>query len=95
MTALSEFAAFCVRVFVELVQLSIDLLVLPFFLGALLMPWRGPVLLFGLCAQPKGFWRMDSRASYRGVSLLHFLLGLFEGVTLAILPIVALSGFRH
>ena len=94
MTALSEFVRFCHRVFVECVQLTLDLIALLFLVGALLMPWRGSLLIYGFCAQPKGFEGFNSRNKYREGSIQHFFIGLFEGCTLSVLPIVAASGLR-
>ena len=94
MTALSEFISFCYRVFVACVELTIDALVLPFFLAALLMPWRMPFLVYGLCTKgwpvsPDDFEGCSSRENYRITAV-----GLIEGLTLTITPIVALSGLR-
>ena len=40
MTALSDFILLCYRVFVECVQLTIDLVALIFLVFALVQPWR-------------------------------------------------------
>lgn len=92
MTALAEFINFCVVVFIELVQITIDLICLPFLVAALLMPWRAPFLLFGLCTSKTcgNDWRDD----YRMMALTQCFIGVFEGVTLLVLPIVAFSGLR-
>lgn len=94
MTALAEFVRFCYRVFVECVQLTLELIALLFFVGALVMPWRGSLMMYALCARPKDFEGFDTRKKYRETSVVQFLIGLFEGATLLILPIVSLSGLR-
>lgn len=86
MTALSEFISFCYRVFVACVELTIDALVLPFFLAALLMPWRMPFLVYGLCTKgwpvsPDDFEGCSSRENYRITAVGQFFTGLIEGLT--------------
>ena len=102
MTALSEFVAFCFTVFVELVNLTLDLVALPFLVAALLAPWRSPFLLYGLLGCTKTTGSGDSlqkrffasRNGYRLVSIEQFFIAVVEGTTLMLAPVVALSGIR-
>lgn len=93
-SALSAFISFLYQVFVFLVQLTIDAFFLPFLLVALLMPWRSPFLVYAILTGPTGFRNLDSRERYRETAFVQCVVGLFEMATIAICPILLLSGLR-
>ena len=95
MTALTEFVAFCLTIFIELVNITLDLLAFPFLIGAIVAPWRSPFFIYGLMYKKRmreHFFK--TRGDYRLFSVLQFILAIVEGVTFFIMPIVALSILR-
>lgn len=94
MSPLTEFVLFCYKVFVELCELTVDVIAFPFLVAALLAPWRMPFLAYGMCAHPPGFKGLETRKNYRALAVSQCTLAVFEGVTYVALVLVALSGLR-
>ena len=89
-SALGQFISFFVRVFWELVQLTIDLACLPFLLVALLMPWRSPFLIHGVMTGGD----QATRTNYRFRATSQCAIGVFEGATFLVALLVLFSGLR-
>ena len=68
-SALATFVVFLWRCFVELMRLSLDLICVLLFIGALCMPWRWPFI-------PEAVCEMTSREEFEWRSAAQFGLGV-------------------
>ena len=87
-SALATFVVFLWRCFVELMRLSLDLICLLLFIGALCMPWRWPFI-------PEAVFKMTrSRGDFESHSAGEFYFGVGDAICYVVLLIPLCSGLQ-
>ena len=87
-SALATFVVFLWRCFVELMRLSLDLICLLLFIGALCMPWRWPFI-------PEAVFKMTrSRGDFESHSAGEFYFGVGDAICYVVLLVPLCSGLQ-
>ena len=87
-SALATFVVFLWRCFVELMRLSLDLICLLLFIGALCMPWRWPFI-------PEAVSKMTrSRGDFESHSAGEFYFGVGDAICYVVLLVPLCSGLQ-
>jgi len=90
-TPLAAFIEFIFKVFILVLNLTVDGICLIFLLLALAQPWRLPKVIRGAAINHDWF---NSRDNYRGTCLSQFFFGIADAVTGIVFVVVICSGLR-